>query len=437
MKKTICLFLTLVYIFIGIYGCNSLNKKPITLADNISIPVNGLIESSVFETLKQENKAVIFVGESNGIRYEWVIFGNDIKEAKELNLGIEIIEDSKEKLSFRFLSKEDFGFSPTLSFYLNDLWNAGSASVYEGSISDFNNGEGQRVSITGNKQSILNFSPKTQTGSFIIVPDIESENITAASETSAYIVDNTSSENIQNTQSSQMPEASQNTAPEPQSSYAENPTYSEELKPENSETESSAYVESPNTEKPEPNITNKLSDNQRPVSDGKDTEQDKYKTEPVPEGKPLPVEPEEQKTDTEKSYTCTFSIECSTIFSHLSNLKSEKLDIFPKDGIIFAPQTVTFYEGESVYDVLKRICRENKIHMEASWTPMYNSAYVEGIGNLYEFDCGSSSGWMYQVDGWYPNYGCSRYQLKQGEKVEWRYTCELGRDIGGFNAVGK
>lgn len=43
---------------------------------------------------------------------------------------------------------------------------------------------------------------------------------------------------------------------------------------------------------------------------------------------------------------------------------------------------------------------------------MYNSAYIEGINNLYEFDCGSLSGWMYKVNEWFPNYGCSRYVLK-------------------------
>ncbi len=74
--------------------------------------------------------------------------------------------------------------------------------------------------------------------------------------------------------------------------------------------------------------------------------------------------------------------------------------------------------------------------MEASWTPMYNSAYVEGIGNLYEFDCGSGSGWMYRVNWWYPNYGCSRYQLADGDYIEWRYTCDLGADVGGGYAVG-
>ncbi|MBQ4037186.1 MAG: DUF4430 domain-containing protein [Clostridia bacterium] len=163
---------------------------------------------------------------------------------------------------------------------------------------------------------------------------------------------------------------------------------------------------------------------------------DKYNTDPVPEGKPTPVEPEDQEVDKGSSYTCTFSIECSTILNNLSLLDPEKLEMVPYDGVILAEATVVFYEGESVFDVLQRVCIENKIHTEASWTPMYNSAYVEGIYNLYEFDCGALSGWMYRVNGWYPNYGCSRYQLKDGDVVEWRYTCDMGNDIGGGYAVG-
>lgn len=99
--------------------------------------------------------------------------------------------------------------------------------------------------------------------------------------------------------------------------------------------------------------------------------------------------------------------------------------------------TVTFSEGESVFDVLQRTCRERGIHMESSWTPIYNSAYVEGIANLYEFDVGSQSGWMYKVNGWFPNYGCSRYALQQGDEICWMYTCVgLGEDIGGGYAAG-
>mgnify|MGYP004647359247 FL=1 len=36
----------------------------------------------------------------------------------------------------------------------------------------------------------------------------------------------------------------------------------------------------------------------------------------------------------------------------------------------------------------------------------------------------------YSVNGWFPNYGCSLYQLKDGDVVEWRYTCDLGEDLG-------
>ena len=163
---------------------------------------------------------------------------------------------------------------------------------------------------------------------------------------------------------------------------------------------------------------------------------DKYNTDPVPEGKPKPVEPEDTEVNKAKSYTCTFSIECSTILNNLDMLDPDKLEMVPSGGVILSKTTVTFYEGESVFDVLQRLCKEKGIHMEAEWTPIYNSAYVEGIHNLYEFDCGALSGWMYKVNGWYPNYGSSRYQLKDGDVVEWRYTCDLGNDVGGGYAVG-
>lgn len=388
MKKILCLLLTLACMFSVLCGCDSLNQKPVTLADSIAIPEDGVVSADIFKELKQENKAVTFAGESGGIRYEWVIFGSDIKEERDLNLGLEITEASGERLAFRFLSDRSFGFFPVLSIYLKDVWEAQSAVLKS------DDGKTQSVTITGVKQSILNFSPQVQTGAFLITPNTEPNTAAPSGQPG----------------SSQPPEPSQSITP--------------------IQTQTSSLP----TEKP--GISSAPAESKRPVSDGKDTEQDKYKTDPVPEGKPLPVEPEDQTVDTKKSYTCTLSVECSSIFNNLSDLEPDKLDVLPKNGVIFAAQTVIFYEGESVYDVLKRVCRENRIHMEASWTPMYNSAYVEGIGNLYEFDCGSGSGWMYRVDGWYPNYGCSRYQLKQGETIEWRYTCDLGKDIGGGYAMG-
>ena len=44
---------------------------------------------------------------------------------------------------------------------------------------------------------------------------------------------------------------------------------------------------------------------------------------------------------------------------------------------------------------------------------------------------------MYKVNDWFPNYGCSRYALQEGDKVEWLYTCDLGDDIGGYNDLSE
>ncbi len=165
------------------------------------------------------------------------------------------------------------------------------------------------------------------------------------------------------------------------------------------------------------------------------TGKDRYLTDPVPEGKPVPVEPQDVEIGS-ASYTCILSISCSTIIDNINWLDPEKVELVPVDGWILPATTVTFYEGESVFNVLWRTCKQNGIHMEFENTPMYNSAYIEGINNLYEFDCGELSGWMYKVNEWFPNYGCSRYQLKDGDIICWVYTCNLGFDVGGGYAIG-
>ena len=165
------------------------------------------------------------------------------------------------------------------------------------------------------------------------------------------------------------------------------------------------------------------------------TGKDKYLTDPVQEGKPAPVEPENVEIG-DTAYTCTLSISCATILDNPELCDPEKWELVPENGWILEPMTVTFYEGESVFNVLQRTCKQRGIHMEFSNTPVYNSAYIEGISNLYEFDVGNESGWMYRVNGWFPNYGCSRYLLQDGDVIEWVYTCDLGSDVGGGYATG-
>lgn len=415
MKKIIAFLLSFVLCLSSLCGC-ALEEKPVTLADSMEIPEDGIIAAEIFETLKAENKVITFSGKSGGVSYEWTVFGSDIKEPQDENLKVTVTEDSENKMVFSLCTEKEFSFVPVLSLCSANVWNADNALVYR-------QGEDRAfcsASVTGNKTAVLNFSV-TEIGSFSIL-----------------------AENASNPEEPEQESLSAEAESQP------SPVSAEES-PEKSETEPKTVKSDPylsdskntggktvsgKTTETDPYLSASESTPGKKLSDGKQTGKDPYLTDPVPEGKPLPVEPEEQKISNEKTYTCTFSIECSTILNNLSDLNPDKLDAVPKDGVILLKTKVTFYDGESVFDVLQRVCEENGIHMEASWTPMYNSAYVEGIHNLYEFDCGSGSGWMYRVNGWYPNYGCSRYQLTDGDVVEWRYTCDLGDDIGGGYAVG-
>lgn len=139
----------------------------------------------------------------------------------------------------------------------------------------------------------------------------------------------------------------------------------------------------------------------------------------------------EEPSTEEKKLSCTITIRCDTILNNWDNLEAEKAPYVPTDGCILPVTAVEFTEGETVFDVLKRVCETYGIQIEYSWTPMYDSYYIEGINNLYEFDCGSESGWMYKVNEWFPNYGCSSYELTGGETIVWCYTCVgLGTDVG-------
>jgi len=173
---------------------------------------------------------------------------------------------------------------------------------------------------------------------------------------------------------------------------------------------------------------------EKKVALAEEKSKEKAKTEPVTEEAPL-TQPEEPVTESNE-LTCSISVRCDTILNNMDFLTPEKVGIVPASGIILAQRTVPFNEGETVFDVLLREMQSNNIHMEYTSTPMYDSVYIEGIANLYEFDCGELSGWMYRVNNWFPNYGCSRYTLKNGDKIEWIYTCDLGVDIGGFHATG-
>lgn len=135
-------------------------------------------------------------------------------------------------------------------------------------------------------------------------------------------------------------------------------------------------------------------------------------------------------TNGDGKLTCTLEIRCDTLLGHMSELSEGKAALVPEDGLILAATEVDFEAGESVFDVFRRVLREEKIHFEYTDAQVYDSVYIEGIGNIYEFNCGPQSGWMFSVNGIYPGLGCSAYTLADGDVIIFNYTCDLGADLG-------
>jgi hypothetical protein len=135
-------------------------------------------------------------------------------------------------------------------------------------------------------------------------------------------------------------------------------------------------------------------------------------------------------TNGDGKLTCTLEIRCDTLLTQLDKVPAEKVNLVPEDGIILAATKVEFIGGESVFDVFRKVLREEKIHFEYVDASAYDSVYIEGIGNIYEFDCGPQSGWMFSVNDVYPGLGCSAYTLADGDVIVFSYTCDLGADLG-------
>ena len=118
--------------------------------------------------------------------------------------------------------------------------------------------------------------------------------------------------------------------------------------------------------------------------------------------------------------TVTMTIRCDTV-------PDKSAEHIPDDGVILDVSTFEIEEGDTVYDVLLEATAKNKIHLETGGNS--DSAYVEGISNIYEFDFGDLSGWMYFVNGESPSVSCGEYVLSDDDTVQWLYTYDIGKDL--------
>ena len=110
-----------------------------------------------------------------------------------------------------------------------------------------------------------------------------------------------------------------------------------------------------------------------------------------------------------------------------SDVNDSENKYIPSDGVILAETEFAISEGDTAYDILIDASKKFSIQVENNGTD--EMAYIVGINYLYEFQYGDLSGWIFRVNGVDSDRGCSDYVLKDGDKVEWIYTCNFGNDL--------
>lgn len=118
--------------------------------------------------------------------------------------------------------------------------------------------------------------------------------------------------------------------------------------------------------------------------------------------------------------TVSLTIRCDTV-------SDKGVQHIPDNGIILDVSTFEIESGDTVYDILSEAAAQNKLHLETSGGN--DSVYVEGISNIYQFDFGDLSGWMFFVNGESPSVSCGEYILSDNDEIEWLYTCDIGKDL--------
>ncbi len=104
-------------------------------------------------------------------------------------------------------------------------------------------------------------------------------------------------------------------------------------------------------------------------------------------------------------------------------------------GDIVGTMNVLLQKGDTAFTLLKRVVDEKGISI--NYIGNGPTLYVQAIDGLGEFDGGPLSGWMYSVNGEYPNHSAGTYFLNDGDEMRWRYTKDLGHDIDGGYVSGE
>lgn len=137
---------------------------------------------------------------------------------------------------------------------------------------------------------------------------------------------------------------------------------------------------------------------------------------------------------TPDSETVTVSVRCDVLLSPANwdklppALRSD--EFVPPDGVILPDTVYVLRAGDTAFTLLKRAAKHERLQLDYQDV---TGVYIKGINYLYEFSCGPLSGWTYLINGSAVGVGSDECEPKNGDIIEWVYTCDLGRDVGGIS----
>lgn len=133
------------------------------------------------------------------------------------------------------------------------------------------------------------------------------------------------------------------------------------------------------------------------------------------------VEPTTTVKPTEKATTAaqiTVTVVCNCKNAVEYGIREEKTFI-PESGIILST-AVTLEQGSTAMDAIKAACTQSSVEIKET------RGYIRSIGSLAEKDCGGASGWLYCVNGSFPNTSSDKYVLEANDCIELHYTVKNG-----------
>ncbi|WP_078545990.1 DUF4430 domain-containing protein [Litchfieldia alkalitelluris] len=187
--------------------------------------------------------------------------------------------------------------------------------------------------------------------------------------------------------------------------------------------------ESENTTKAnETSETNQEKEKEKTESQSEQQENTVKNTTPPNEQKKEETKESTKNTDTNTKKTTTQKKQDTTKEKTTTTPEEKEFVSITINGkeTILSKTRVAYQSGDTVLKILQRVTKEKGIPLSVRGNG--GTAYVEGINNLFEFDYGPESGWIYKVNSVSQNIGAGASEIKSGDEINWIYIEKYGEN---------